>query len=356
MKLYTLDDLGWNGFFSEHFAPYGAEGLVAGRVASEYQHIYGVLNEEGEVLARVAGGLRHNAGGQSDYPVVGDWVAVRPLPHARNHRIEALLPRTSAVSRKAAGDTVREQVLAANIDTILIVQALDADFNLRRLERYLVMVLESKARPVILLNKADLCPDAPALAAEAASVAPGIAIVITSATTGTGLVELQPYLAPGQTVAVVGSSGVGKSTLINRLVGRDIQKTAGVQPGGRGRHRTTRRQLMVLPGGALIIDTPGLRELQPWEASESIKEVFREIEELAARCRFNDCRHEIEPGCAVREAAATSGLDPRRLEGYLKLRAEARSLEERQEKAAQAAARKRLRPMMRAYRLHKPRS
>jgi len=352
----SLDALGWNGFFAEQFAPFRAQGLFAGRVALEYQHIYAILADDREALAKVAGGVRHRAGSRRDYPVVGDWVAFSPVPGARHDRIHAVLPRVSRVSRKVAGETTREQVLAANIDTIFIAQGLDGDFNLRRLERYLVMVVESGARPVVVLNKADLCNDVAARVAEAAGVAAGVAIHATSALAGRGLDALQPYLQPGQTVAVLGSSGVGKSTLINQLAGEDLQPTATVLPDGRGRHTTRHRQLLVLPGGALIIDSPGLRELQLWDVGDSLGAVFTEVARFAAGCRFRNCQHETEPGCAVRQAVSDGRFPADRLESYMKLKAEARALEERQDKAEEAAAKRRVRSVMRSYRRYMPRS
>jgi ribosome biogenesis GTPase len=326
---------------------------VPGRVVLEHRHIYRVLGAEREVLARLAGRLRHQASGPDDYPAVGDWVAL--TAYGARRVIRAILPRRSRFSRKVAGEVTREQVVAANIDTIFLAQGLDRDFNLRRLERYLVMAWESGARPVIILNKADVCDDVPGRLAEAHAVAAGVPVHVTSAVRREGFEALAEYLQPGQTVALLGSSGVGKSTLINALAGRDLQRTNDLRPDGRGRHTTTARQLFVLPGGALAIDTPGLRELQLWDVGESMQATFADVEQFAAGCYFRDCRHEHEPRCAVRQAAADGRLDPDRLESYLKLRTEAEYLANRQDQAAQAATKRKWRIIHKAARALKPR-
>ena len=263
------------------------------------------------------GRFRHRALGPADYPAVGDWTAVKP-GRGGGALIEAVLPRRSAFVRKAAGEITEAQVVAANVDTVFLVSGLDGDFNLRRIERYLTTAWTSGAAPVVVLNKADLRPDLESFVRAAAEVAAGVPVVAVSALTADGLAGIEPYLAPGRTVALLGSSGVGKSTLTNRLLGAERFRTAAMSDAasGRGRHTTSSRELVRLPGGALLIDTPGMRELQLWADDSGLDRTFEEIEKLAARCRFPDCRHEREPDCAVR-AAVESGDPGRRAAGQL---------------------------------------
>jgi len=281
---------------------------------------------------------------------------LRLLPQEHRATIQAILPRRTRFSRKVAGGNTQEQVVAANIDTVFLAQGLDGDFNLRRLERYLLLAWDSGARPVIILNKADLCEDVEARVREVEGVAAGTPVHVMSAKLGEGLDEVQPYLAPGETVALLGSSGVGKSTLINRLLGVERLRTAEVRASdSRGRHTTTWRELILLPNGALVIDTPGLRELQLWDGGASARSVFPDIEALAADCHFRDCEHEQEPRCAVRLAAQEGHLAPERLESYRKLRREANYLASRQDQAAQLETKRKWRAIHRAARKHKQR-
>ena len=316
-----LRALGWDDTFAAAFAPY-ADRSVPGRVTLEHQKIYRVSTAEDEILARVRGRLRHLADRRDRFPAVGDWVAVSPAPEAAGEgAIEALLPRRSRFSRKVAGETTEEQVVAANIDTVFLVSGLDHDFNLRRIERYLTTAWNGGARPVIVLNKADLAADLPAMVAEVEAVASGAPIHVMSSKRGEGVDALLAYLAFGQTVAFLGSSGVGKSTLINRLRGDERQRTAEVRESdSRGRHTTTHRELLELPGGGLLIDTPGMREMQLWEGS--LEDAFADIHALAAGCHFRDCRHTTEPRCAVATAAENGGLDPARLASFRQLQRE----------------------------------
>jgi ribosome biogenesis GTPase / thiamine phosphate phosphatase len=332
----ALEVLGWTERFASAFQAHAAPDVVPGRVALEHQHIYRVLSERGERLARVAGKLRHEASTAVEYPAVGDWVALRTRPGELRSTILAILPRRSRFSRKVAGDTTREQIVAANIDTVFLTTGLDGDFSLRRIERYLVTAWESGAQPVVLLTKADLADDSEARVREVEAIASGAPVHATSARQNHGVDVLGQYLQPGRTVALLGSSGVGKSTLINRLLGRDQQRTAEVSSyKARGRHTTTNRELILLPGGGLVIDTPGLREIQLWEVGGSIGATFADIEALAVGCHFGDCRHTTEPRCSVRRAVEDGTLEADRLESYLKLRREADHVAEKQDKLAQ---------------------
>lgn len=318
-----LAQLGWTPTLEAAFAPHAAEGLVPGRVSLEHTHIYRVMTAGGEWLARVSGRLRHQAASRADFPAVGDWLAIEPAATSGEARIQAVLPRRSRFSRRAAGDPTEEQIIAANIDTVFLVAGLDGDFNPRRIERYLLVALDSGAAPVIVLNKADLVEDAAAMAAEVATDSHGIPVHAVSTRHEASLDVLRQYLGPGQTGALLGSSGVGKSTIINRLIGHDLLRTRDVRESdSRGRHTSTARQLVLLPGGGILIDTPGMRELQLWDTGAGAAGAFAEIEALAARCRFRDCRHRQEPGCAVRAAAAANELSHVRLESYLKLQDE----------------------------------
>lgn len=350
-----LTTFGWNDRLDALFAPFAAQGLVPGRVAREHTHIYAVLTSSGECLARVTGRFRHAARGRHDFPAVGDWVALASPDADARARIQAVLPRSSKFSRKIAGQALEEQVVAANVDTIFVVSALDRDFNLRRLERYLVVGRESRARPVVILNKADLRADADAAAAEVHALADDLPVHVISCLRGEGLDALAPYLQPGRTVALLGSSGVGKSTIVNCLLGEDRQTTREVRADRRGRHTTTHRELIVVPGGALLIDTPGLRELQLWETDQSVRETFDDIETLAAGCFFRDCRHLDEPRCAVKAAVDDGRLAPGHLANYHKLRREQAALAARRDPRVAANVKRKWKAVSKAVRDHKPR-
>lgn len=315
-----LTRLGWNARFAEAFAPYAERGLLPARVSLEHTHIYRVFAADGEMLARVAGRLRHHASARSDYPAVGDWVAIEPDAHGGDARIHAVLPRTTRFSRRAAGDVTEEQIVAANIDTVFLVGGLDGDFNPRRIERYLVVAWESGASPVIVLNKSDLADDLHARIDEVAALTPGVPLHAVSCRAPATLDVLRPYLGEGQTVALLGSSGVGKSTIVNRLIGRDVLRTRDVRESdSRGRHTSTSRELVLLDDGGILIDTPGLRELQLWETGGGLAGAFDDIDTLAQECRFRDCQHRAEPGCAVLAALAEGRLTAERLGSFHKL-------------------------------------
>jgi len=323
-----LESLGYTAELARAAAPLEARGLRPGRVvAAHTPRLFRVFAAEGELLAELSGSLRHAALGPQDLPAIGDWVALRPRPGGRA-AIQALLPRRTAFVRGAAGERAVAQVLAANVDTVFLVMGLDADFNTRRLERALVLAWESGAEPVVLLNKADLSPERDAQRREVERVAAGVPVLVIAAKPGAGLDALAPWLVPGRTVALLGSSGVGKSTIVNRLLGREKQRTREVREADqRGRHTTTLRELIALPGGALLIDTPGLREIQLWSDGAGLQTAFEDIRELSAGCRFGDCSHGAEPGCAVHAAVGEGRLDPARLASYHKLQAELRSIE-----------------------------
>jgi ribosome biogenesis GTPase / thiamine phosphate phosphatase len=351
-----LATYGWNAHLAEQFSPHAAEGLTPGRIAREHTHIYNVLTALGEVRARVTGRFRHDARGRQDFPAVGDWVALRADQGAGDAQIHALLNRRSKFSRKVAGNTVEEQVVAANVDTIFLVSALDRDFNLRRLERYLVVGRESHARPVIVLNKAELSDDVGGAVTEVTMIAVDVPVHAISCARQQGLEALHQYLRPGQTVALLGSSGVGKSTIINRLLGEERQRTRDVRPGDRrGRHTTTHRELIVMPDGALMIDTPGLRELQLWDTDEGMRETFDDIEALAPSCFFRDCQHQDEPQCAVTTAVQDGRLASDHLANYHKLKRELRSLAARQDPRAGQNQKRQWKALSKAAKRHKPR-
>lgn len=345
----ALAALGWTDRLAAAFEPHAAQGLLPARVALEHTHIYRVLLEDGERLGRIAGRLRHQAASRADYPAVGDWVAVEVAPGDDDVRIRAVLPRASRFSRRAAGDVTEEQVVAANIDTVFLVGALDGDFNLRRLERYLLVAWDSGAAPVILLNKADLVEDPQAYVDQVRDLSPAVPVHAVSSRMPASLDVLHDYLGIGKTGALLGMSGVGKSTIINKLIGEDTLPTREVRESdSRGRHATTGRQLVILPGAGILIDTPGMRELQLWDTGEAISGAFGDIAALGAGCRFRDCRHREEPGCAVRAAVDAGELAGARLESYHKLQDEQQYQLRLQDQRAQIAEKRRWRVLTKA--------
>jgi len=329
----NLNDLGWDEGFAASFEPHKDE-CEPGRVVAQHRGGYDVVNESGERRVSITGRMRHEAASAAELPAVGDWVVLR------DDTIQAVLPRRSAFSRKAAWAPTEEQVLAANLDAVFVVSGLNGDLNLRRLERYLTLAWESGATPVLVLTKADLCEDVGAALLEVEQVALGVATHAVSNVSGSGLDELASHLAPARTIALLGSSGVGKSTLANRLAGEELQLTREIAEDGRGRHTTTSRQLIRLPGGALLVDTPGLREIQLWDADDGIQEAFADVDELAADCRFNDCAHLREPGCAVQAAIDEGRLPRERLQSYRQLQRELKRLAMKQDARLRSEARK----------------
>ncbi len=337
-----LTTLGWDDAWRAAFEPYRAEGLVPGRVTIQHRGAWDVLTEDGETRARLPGRARRHAESLADLPVVGDWVALDRSEQSAPP-IRAVLPRRTKFSRRAAHDpgseSTREQVVAANIDVVFVVASLADDLNLRLLERYLTLAWESGARPVILLTKADLAPDLDAAVAQVVGIGE-VAVHALSSRSGLGLDAVRSHLAPGVTAALLGPSGVGKSTLVNTLAGEELLATGSLQDDGSGRHTTTHRQLIILPGAGILVDNPGMRELHLWLADEGLEEAFEDVVELAGHCRFSDCRHEGEPGCAVQAALADGRLDQARWENYRELQRELAELDERLARRARSRARR----------------
>ncbi|HHI02105.1 MAG TPA: ribosome small subunit-dependent GTPase A [candidate division Zixibacteria bacterium] len=342
-----LFDLGWNDYFSQQFEKYKInsdikkeQNTLPARVSCEHRNLYHVISENGDLTAEISGRFRHEAGSRADFPVVGDWVVITPHTDNKRSTIHAVLPRQSFFSRKAIlgggpkygmGKT-EEQVLVANINSVFLVSGLDNDFNLRRIERYLTIAWDSGATPVVVLNKSDLSENTEEQVEKVEEVAPGVPIYPVSAKDNEGLDALMQHIGKGQTVTFLGSSGVGKSSIINCLLGEDLMKVGNLRKSdGRGRHTTTYRELLILPDGGIVIDTPGIRELQIWTDEKGLEKTFGDIEQLAKECKFKDCSHETEPGCAIQKALKDGTLDKKRYQGYLKLQKELTHLKIRQD-------------------------
>jgi ribosome biogenesis GTPase / thiamine phosphate phosphatase len=346
-----LTRLGWNAGRDAQFAPYLAKGFLPARVAVEDKHFYRVWTADAELTAQVTGKFIHESRrDHSVLPKVGDWVAVKLVPNEEKAAIQAVLPRTTQITRKTSGRNTAAQILATNIETVFLVTAADPTFNAARLERMLVMGRESGARPVVILNKIDLCDDLETKLAEATQAAGDTLVLAVCALTGRGMMKLSAQIRKGDTVAFIGTSGVGKSSLINRLYGEDLMPTVEVRTqDAKGRHTTSWREMIFLPKGGVVIDTPGMREFHLWGASEGAKETFPEIETLAAGCHFRDCTHTKENNCAVLAAIADGTLPRERHESFVKLQLEIRYLREAEKQAGWQTRRKSDRVAHRAF-------
>jgi len=339
---------GWNDYFEALWTDTERGHAAPARVIAQGREIWRVAGNFGECQAEAAGKLRLAAEQGADWPAVGDWVAAELRDQGSAAQIHKVLPRRSRFVRKMAGKKLAEQVIAANVDIALLVSALDGDFNPRRVERYLTQCWESGAKPVIVLNKVDVCEALQGRREKMERVAMGIPVCAVSAKTGHGFEELGKHLACGETVVLLGSSGVGKSTIVNRLMGRAIQEVQEVRKSdSRGRHTTTAREIFALPGGALLMDTPGLRETQLWDADEGVSKTFADIETLAGRCRFGNCRHDGEPGCAVQAAIDAGALDAARLENWRKLERELAFLKRKLDPEASHSEKQKIKRLMR---------
>jgi ribosome biogenesis GTPase len=339
-----LEDWGWDARWAADFAALSGRGLIPARVVAERRGSYETVAADGERVARLPGAVRRRAGVRAELPAVGDWVALEAVPGERTALVKKVLARRTKLSRRASGEALEEQVIGANLDAVFVTTALNADFNARRLERFLTVCRESGAAPILLLNKADACPDTAPYLEAARAVAVGVPVIALSAKTGAGLEALSDWISPGRTVGFVGTSGVGKSTIINRLLGEERMRTAETRASDeRGRHTTTHRELFLLAGGGVLLDTPGMREMQFWEAERGLAAAFEEIETLSPLCRFTNCGHASEPGCAVLAAVAAGTVTPARLDSWRKLRLELQAKATRVGPAALAAERRRVR-------------
>jgi ribosome biogenesis GTPase len=344
----TLSSLGWAPDRDAELAR-AAPDLQPGRVCLEHNHVYRVRGAGTEWLAEAAGRLKYRATGRHELPAVGDWVLVRPDATGGRAVIQQILERRTWFSRKSAGRETTEQVIAANIDVVLIVFGLDVPVNTNSIERYLVVARQSGARPAVVLNKGDLVANAGAAVAEAAAAAGDAPVHAVSSRDGTGMADLEAYLSPGVTLALLGPSGAGKSSIVNALVGREALATGAVRDwDARGRHTSVHRQLVVREEGGLIIDTPGMRELQLWETAEPVGDAFADIVSIGAACRFRDCRHNSEPGCAVKAGVEAGTFPPARYESYLKLQGEQEALGRKLDERALLEAKRQARTMGKA--------
>ncbi len=327
--MIDLKELGWNSFFENHFIEYNQQNTryVPARIISSQRHIYSVLCEYGELKGKITGKFQYEVQSTEKYPVVGDWVGITRKEKEDGAIIHFVFPRKTSLSRKTPGMKTEEQVICANIDTSFIVTTFDRDFNLRRIERYLSLIWDSGANPIIILNKADLCTDIETFIREVESISPGIPILCMSALEKSGIGQIYNYLKEGKTVVFLGSSGTGKSTIINCLLDAPKQATSFLRDNDKGRHTTSYRELFMIPDRrGMVIDNPGMREIQLWANEDIVEKTFADIENLSQNCRFNNCSHTNEPGCAIKEALEEGSLEFKRLESYFKQKRELETL------------------------------
>lgn len=345
-----IEDFGWSDELQTAFAPHAARGLLPGRVTVQQRDLYTLAGPDGELRARLTGRLAFTAAA-GELPVVGDFVAFTPPQGQGEGAVHALLPRRTVFTRRAAFSEHETQVVAANVDTALITEPINAPPNVRRLERYLAAARQSGAQAVVVLTKADLCADLPEALELARAVALGAPVIAVSVRTGAGMADFAAQLSPGRTAVLLGASGAGKSSLVNALAGQAVMATGEVRENdARGRHTTTHRELIRLPSGALILDTPGMRELGLMDAEAGLAATFEDVEALVAACRFSDCAHGAEPGCAVRAAIAGGALNEDRWRSYSKLQKELAHLDRRIDPVAREAERKRWRAVQKTNR------
>lgn len=349
-SIYNLYELGWNKDLEKEFAQFGGDYSI-GRIAVEYKNMYKIFCEDGELIGVISGKMNYTASNRQDYPAVGDWVIIDKVKSNEERTvIRGILSRKSKFSRKIAGNTFEEQIVATNIDVAFLCMSLNQNFNLRRLERYITMAWDSGATPVVLLTKSDLCDDLEEKLEQTMNVAVGADVHCISCINKHGLSEIKTYIKQGKTVAFFGSSGVGKSTIINELAGESRQDTKETSAlGDKGKHTTTNRELILLKDGGIVIDTPGMREIHILDVEESVDAAFEDIEELTKKCKFSDCTHTSEPKCAVREAIESGMLKRERFENYLKLKREAEFMERKNSKKAEMQYKKSVKKMANDY-------